>query len=371
VTIAFLAVAGYSLATSVYGQPGSLAARAAEWARDHGGSRSVAAVESLWYSHHPPPTGGRPKSGLIPSPTSPAGGVSVSLVAHLAAPPAIVPIASPSVPGEGQWHAAGRTVAGIPTLYEAFLRPDPVHSSLVAGVAWMDTKLLRASLYSGTYIPGDGPSTLTAPVEPSAARFLSAAFNSGFRLKDSRGGYYSAGRLVAPLVEGVASIVIDRDGSITVGRWGRDVSMNPNVVAVRQNLSLVVDRGAPVNGLDTSRSWGGTLANRVYVWRSGLGVTTSGALVYVGGPGLDAISLASLLVKAGVVRGMELDINTDWVNFTAYSLPAGAIRATPADGSTLLRNMSGGPGRYFLPSWNRDFFTMSVAPTVGAPVSSP
>ena len=68
---------------------------------------------------------------------------------------------------------------------------------------------------------------------------------------------------------------------------------------------------------DTTQ-WGFTLGNAVYVWRSGLGVTADGALVYVGGPGLNITDLANLLVDAGAVRAMELDINTDWVNFSTY-----------------------------------------------------
>ena len=79
--------------------------------------------------------------------------------------------------------------------------------------------------------------------------------------------------------------------------------------------------GQPVPGLnaaDTTR-WGATLGDQVYVWRSGLGVTADGALVYVGGPGLNITDLADLLVRAGAVRAMELDINTDWVNFSTYT----------------------------------------------------
>ncbi len=51
----------------------------------------------------------------------------------------------------------------------------------------------------------------------------------------------------------------------------------------------------------------------------GSGVTANGALVYVAGPGLSAYSLAELLVRAGAVRAMELDINSDWVDFFTYT----------------------------------------------------
>ncbi len=58
---------------------------------------------------------------------------------------------------------------------------------------------------------------------------------------------------------------------------------------------------------------------------------------------------------------MELDINTDWVNFSSYqpSTPAGP--ATPANGTELVSGMTGDPGRYFEPWWARDFITMSAA----------
>ena len=91
-------------------------------------------------------------------------------------------------------------------IYEAFLRPDDVYTSLVSGVAWMDMKLLSATLYSGSYIPGGGPYKHTAPIEPGAARTLVALFNSGFRMQDTNGGYYTDGRLVAPMRDGVVNV---------------------------------------------------------------------------------------------------------------------------------------------------------------------
>ena len=184
----------------------------------------------------------------------------------------------------------------------------------------MDTKLLKATLYSGSQIPGGGPYSHTAPVQPQAADSLVAAFNAGFLMSGANGGYYTDGKTILPLRAGAASFVIYRNGTATVGHWGPDVSMTPNVVSVRQNLNLLVDGGQPVPGLNATDTtqWGNTLGNAVYVWRSGIGVTSDGALVYVGGPGLNITDLANLLVRAGAVRAMELDINTDWVNFSVY-----------------------------------------------------
>jgi uncharacterized protein YigE (DUF2233 family) len=249
-------------------------------------------------------------------------------------------------------------------VYETFLRPDAVHTSVIEGVAWLDTKLLSATLYSGSYIPGGGPYKYTAPIQPSAARTLVAAFNAGFRMQDANGGYYTQGKTVIPLRTGGASFVIYRNGNATVASWGTEVQMTPDVVAVRQNLTLLVDNGQPVAGLnanDTTK-WGNTLGNQVYVSRSGIGVTSDGALVYVGGPNLNIVDLANLLVRAGAVRAMELDINTDWVNFATFAPSTPNGLASPTNGTDLLplADMVGPPSRYFVTWWARDFITLSA-----------
>jgi len=342
------------------------ASRFVEWVRDHGGNGVVVWVENEWYSHHQPPLGGAPPKGAIPAPgrgrSGPGTGTGAgATVAHLPVPAAIPPFTHPPIAGEGQWHPAGRLVRGVPAVYEAFMRPDAVHTSVVVGVAWMDTTLLRATLYSGSYIPGGGPWRDSAPVSSASAQSLVVAFNSGFRLKDADGGYYAEGRTVYPLRKGAASLVIYDDGTATVGAWGRDVTSTAGVASVRQNLDLLVDGGHPVPGLnanDTSK-WGFTLGNAVYVWRSGVGVTADGALVYVGGPGLNITTLADVLVRAGAVRAMELDINPAWVNLATYAPAPPDTFAAGVNGTPLIPQMSGGASRYFGP-WERDFVTMSA-----------
>ncbi len=344
----------------------SLGARAAEWLREQpGGSTVVVWAENEWYSHHPPKVGGSLPKGAIRSPkTTVPPPPAATTVQHLPAPAPMVPIASPPVAGEGQWSPVGRTVDGVPAVYETMIRPSTVHTSYVVGVAWMDTTMLKATLYSGSQIPGGGPYSHTAPVSPSDATSLVAAFNAGFLMGDAEGGYYTDGKTIVPMRSGAASFVVYKNGTSTVGQWGRDVTMTPDVVSVRQNLDLLVDGGHVVPGglhADPTQ-WGRTLGGGDFVWRSGLGVTADGALVYVGGPGLDIADLANILVRAGAVRAMELDINTDWVNFSSYkpSTPTGA--ASAANGTELLSGMTGTPGRYFEPWWARDFITMSARP---------
>jgi hypothetical protein len=155
--------------------------------------------------------------------------------------------------------------------------------------------------------------------------------------------------------------VIYRNGDATVGAWQRDVSMTNQVIAVRQNLTLLVDGGHAVSGLNASDTsvWGYTLGGVPNVWRSGLGVTSDGALVYVYGPDLKITQLADLLVRARAVRAMVLDMNPYWTVFVTYK-PQPGKPASATDGSSLLPGTQQGPATFFEPWWNRDFVTMSA-----------
>ena len=238
-----------------------------------------------------------------------------------------------------------------------------------AGVAWMDTRLLAARLYSGSESPGGGPYRFTAPVEPAQARSLVAAFNGGFKMAVAGGGYFTEGRTIVPLRNGAASLVIDKNGDVSLGAWGREVQMTPNVSSVRQNLTLLVDGGHPTV-LARSLSWldwGATCGVTSCVgpgvehqWRSGLGITASGALVYVTGSGLAPLQLAQLLVRAGAVRAMQLDINPDWTVFVTYNPATPSGLAAPANGTKLVPTTVQGPWTFFAPWWARDFVTMSA-----------
>lgn len=318
----------------------STAARLAEWARGHGLSRLVDRVERVTYQ--PPATGGRPQAGspLAHPAVVPARPRVVDL-------PPIVPVASPALPGEGAWRVMA-TVHGQPALQVAYLRPDSVHTSFTAGVAWMQPSLLRFVLHPGTQEPGGRAWTVPPAITSAERGQLVGAFNGGFRLDAARGGFFQDGRTAGQLRSGAASLVLTKDGRALVGRWGRDIGPGPAVASVRQNLDLLVDSARVVPGLDANvhSSWGATLGNKLYVWRSGVGQTASGALVYVSGNRLSASSLATLLVRAGSVRAMELDINPEWTSFVTYP---------PA--KNLLPDMQRSPRRYDTTS-TRDFFVV-------------
>ncbi|MDP9295384.1 MAG: phosphodiester glycosidase family protein [Actinomycetota bacterium] len=348
----------------------SLGVRTVEWVSAHGGQRLVLWAERTWYSRHAPPVGGTPQGGIpttgSQAPSAAGGqqgaGGQQPGISHLPPPRAIRPIADHPLPREGTWQPVGQQVGGAPTMYESFLRPDRVHTSLLAGVVWMDTTLLNAELIPGTQVPPNGSWSPSGEVPRSQRDRLAAAFNSGFLLNDSRGGWYSQGKIGQPLRNGAASLVINKDGSATVGAWGRDVSMSSKVAAVRQNLSLIVNGGRPVAGLGTNnfQIWGATLGNAVLVWRSGVGVTQDGALVYAAGPGLSVQTLADILARAGAVRAMELDINTEWVTFNFYAPRSGHPYGEHT--GKLLSAMTRPATRYLVPD-ERDFVAMLVPST--------
>jgi Phosphodiester glycosidase len=315
-----------------------------------------------------------PTTTTTPAPTTPTSQAPKAPV-PLPAPARMMPLTSPAPVGEGAWTAAGRLVNGVPAVYETARTPPG--GTQAAGIAWMDSRLLAAQLFSGSKSPGGGPYQFTAPVQPAQAATLVAAFNGGFMMNAAQGGYYTEGRTVVPLVAGVASLVIYANGSVTVGAWGTDVSMTSDVVAVRQNLVPLVAGGQPT-AQATSPDWqawgatcGVTLCSSTVPgienqWRSGVGVTAEGALVYVAGPGLTPLQLAQLLVQAGVVRGMELDINPDWPVLATYdpSTPNGL--AAPSNGSSLQPSSVQNAATFFDPAWARDFITMSAAVTAVA-----
>jgi hypothetical protein len=287
----------------------------------------------------PPPPPPPPTTSLAPQPAKPAG------------------IAAPgwtATPGDGVWTPAGRDVGATPAIYVTSLH----RFGLPVGVAWMDTSRLRFGLYAGTSQP-PGSWANDGSVPPPLWGTLVAAMNSGFKLDQSKGGWYLDGVAASPLLSGAASLVIYRDGSATVGEWGRDVRLAPTVVAVRQNLSLLVDVGAPTPAVFTANPvgvWGDPLHENVLTWRSALGVDAGGHLLYVAGPGMSPETLAAAMVAARARRAMELDINPEWVSLDTFRGPGAALV-----GQKLLSTMYFPTDHFLSPFW-RDFVAVFARP---------
>jgi hypothetical protein len=329
---------------------GSMSSKLAEWARDHYLGPVVTFGE--WISYSPPKVGGKPGFSLAaPGSTQP----KIKVRKHGFQP--IIPkqLSSPAgapLAGEGVWRVL-ETVKGQPAMFGTFLRPDKVHTSYVAGIVSMDQRLLTFQLHPGAEDPGQG-NWKSQPYIPAGSRTgLMATFNGGFKLNTAGGGFYLNGVTHGTLVNGTASVVYYRNGDVKIGAWGQGVRMTKYVVGVRQNLKLIVDHGqvpAAVNQ-NVLGSWGATLGGGYYVWRSGVGITSDGRLIFVYGPALDVQSLANLLQRAGAVEGMQMDINPFWMSFEYYHANGHPADPTPVN---LLPTQQQTAYRYYS-VYSRDF----------------
>ena len=332
----------------------SLGIRTVEWLRDNGARGIVNDVENFYYSTIDAPSTGGPALPALPKQT---GAVAATNTArhhrvHYYRPPRIRPMIQPALPGEGVWRATFAPRRSHPPVLITSFRPDPNYPQLVAGVAWIDHTQTSVSLYPGLSEPAVTlPSRGPMEVPSSERQQLVATFNSGFKLADGGGGVVLDGHTYAPMENGIATIVRYRSGKIDVISWEGGPNAKPNVVFARQNLPLIVDHGHPNPNLDDGPEWGATLGNAIRVWRSAVGVDRHGNLIYAAAPIQTVESLAAVMIHAGAVRAMELDINTYWTSFISYRFPGAR------DPANLLPSMVRSPDRY-LTEDDRDFFAV-------------
>ncbi len=349
---------------STLGEPSNSSAgiRSVEWLRDHGAAGLVAKVESIYYSLNAPAKGG-PALRALPHAGLAGSGPGTSTTRTAASPgrslavdrPArIAPLTRPALPGEGVWSGTlAKESRNDPPLLVTTFRSDPSeYPRLVAGVAWINTSRTSISLIPGRLepsvtLPDRGPMDVPA----SERGRLLATFNSGFKLADSRGGWALGGRTYAPMREGQATFVRYADGHYDVTAWHGGPRVASNVVFARQNLPLIVSGSRLSSKLSNGAEWGATVGNAVQVWRSGIGIDARGNLLYAAANDQTVGSLARILLHAGAVRAMELDINSYWISFNTYAAP-GALQP-----GKLLAETERPATRYLTPD-DRDFFAV-------------
>lgn len=324
--------------------------RSVEWLRDIGMSQLVDRGESWWlWRHLPSPTATiseLPAPPVMPPPSVTAG-AAVTLPLGVSAP------VGPALPREGQWSVASVDARGAAQTATTYFRPDPNHPSLVAAAAWINAATTKFTLIAGTRQPGGGAGPAGGHVPAIALDSLLAVFNSGYKMTDTPGGTLIEGRTTRHMVDGLATLAILPDGTATVGEWGTDLTGAQGYTGLRQNLHLMVANGAVVDGVTTNAGghWG-TVRNALPTWRSGLGVTAAGDLIYVAGNNLTLGVLANALVQAGAVTAMELDIHKGMVTFNLFTHEPDLV------GHKLLPDMSRPADRYLNTDW-RDFIMVT------------
>ena len=320
-----------------------------EWMRAHGGNGIVSQIEDWYYTLTAPSKGGPPLKSL------PRNGVVAS--AHPPPesqpyrPPRIKPPIHPTLPGEGVWRPAAAHAGARPPVLVTTFRSDPEYPQFVAGVAWVDSKRTQLAYVPGLAEPPEIAHRGPAEIPAARRRDLVATFNGGFPLETSNAGLVMRGETIAPMVNGIATLVEYRDGRIDIVRWEHGAKPSPHVWFAKQNLPPIVYEGRLNPNLSDGPEWGATVNNAVRVWRSGIGVDRRGNLIYAVANYQTVGSLAEILKRAGAVRALELDINEDWVSFIGYRRPGAR---EPAQ---LLPDIYRPADRYLTPD-ERDFFAV-------------
>jgi hypothetical protein len=228
-------------------------------------------------------------------------------------------------------------------------------SSSGIGLLRFDQHLAELRLHSGTTDAGAAGWRWGPAVVGAERRRLISAFNGGFKLSVGAGGFFSYGKVGAQLRDGLGSIVTYTSGVTDIGSWNSEVpAPHAHVASVRQNLTLLIDHGRPPTTISCLTCWGATLGGVNDPARSALGITASGQLVWAGAVHLTVAQLVDALLRAGVVRAVELDINPAWVAGYLYGHRGGHGPLAPVP---VVPGQAGVSGTFLVP-YTRDFFSV-------------
>lgn len=219
-----------------------------------------------------------------------------------------------------------------------------------AYVALVDHTRTRLALYPGLREPPLAVPRGPAEVPQGQRWRLLATFNGGFKANAGAGGFLVNGRVDGPLRTGLGTLVEYRDGSLAILDWQGRTSPGTLVLA-RQNLPVLVWNHRPNATVASPYLWGATIGHAVTTWRSAVGITDNGDLVYAAAGGQTPASLAALMIRLGADRAIELDINPEWPSFITYRARGGR------DPLPLVPNPQQGAYRFLVPD-NRDFFAI-------------
>jgi hypothetical protein len=266
-------------------------------------------------------------------------------------------ILSDPQPGEGVWTTSNMPLGNQPKppLWHTFFRPDPERPYARADLVWIDLGQTELSMVQGTVEPRPidgikGTGQIPIPVQESGK--LLAAWNGGFLTLHGAYGMMLNRRIIAPARDGFGVLAQYADGSLRLGVWGRDIKMSPDLVSFRQNGPILIDQGM-VNQ-DATLNWGRAVSGETRIWRSGIGLTANGELIYGIGDSLSAQTLGEAMRQAGAVEAIELDVNAWHAFFLTYALtPTGLL-------PTKLSAAIPGNLQIYLKPYGRDFMYLTL-----------
>jgi hypothetical protein len=115
---------------------------------------------------------------------------------------------------------------------------------------------------------------------------------------------------------------------------------------------LIENGNITVTNPDSQKIWGRVVGGTdTFTWRSGIGITQNGQLMFAAGNNLSPETLAQALSLAGAVNAIQLDINPHWVRFNIFN----STGSGQYDSAPLNKDMQDGSKEY-LNGYQKDFF---------------
>ena len=209
----------------------SLAAKTAEWARDNHLGFIVTNLEKIQYKLNPVKVGGNTKVSKLTN------------ISETNLPISLPTIVNPPLTLEGKYQSVV-SKDNIPVISVAMLRPDRLHTSYLTSVAYINLNYAKIEQHPGLLDPGNKINWGTLPkISQANNSGYIAAFNSGFRLKDSMGGYYQNNHLLGKMTPNSASFIIYKDGRVAIKKWQASDVITNDISSIRQNIAPLILNG--------------------------------------------------------------------------------------------------------------------------------
>jgi hypothetical protein len=261
----------------------------------------------------------------------------------------------PSVNGEGIWLDRPLNLfPGKEIMAYTFVRPDPIRPFAYVTLVQIDMRQMNLMAVAGIQQPGGpvgNPGPGKIPTDIVNSNKLIAAFDGGFQYRDGMYGMIVGNKTYLPLKTGIGTLVGYKNGALKIINYsGQD--LGKDVTFIRQNCPILVEDGQvfALNEIN-KKLWGRTFNADIYTWRSGVGLTQDGNLIYAVGNNLSPESLATALKMAGSKNAIQLDINPFWVRFNIFDSNGSGVYKV----STLTKDLKDG-SKSFLNGYGKDFF---------------
>lgn len=260
-----------------------------------------------------------------------------------------------SLKNEGVWKEI--KLSSFPNeniIARTFVRPDKDRPYAIVTIAQLDMKKVSLGAVAGIKEPGGkvgNPGPGVVPQEIVNNNRLVAAFDGGFQFRDGEYGMIVDDKTYLPLKNDLGTVVGYKNGVVKIIDYtGQD--LGKGIAFVRQNCPILIENGQlGVEDVKNKKLWGRTFTSGIYTWRTGMGITKNGNLLFAVGNSLTPTTLALALKMAGAQNAIQLDINPNWVRFNIFtSLGNGEYDSKP-----LTHDLKDGATAY-LTGYSKDFF---------------